>query len=146
MENERSLFNLEIDAIGKSHLTDTAKWARFLAIAGLVSLVLILIGSLIITINNYNKSTDPFSPQVDRTADITGSIIAAILIVVLYFFPFYFLLKFANKMKAALAADDALSLNESFRNLKASFRYVGVLTIIFMALFIIGVLANLSGA
>jgi hypothetical protein len=31
-----SLFGLEIDAAGKSHLSETARWAKFLAIAGMI--------------------------------------------------------------------------------------------------------------
>jgi len=33
-------------------------------------------------------------------------------------------------------------LNESFKNLKVTFRYMGILTIIFMALFLLGLLAG----
>ena len=144
MENEKSIFNLELDAIAKNHLTDTAKWARFLAIAGLIGLALILIASIFVSINNATNHDD-FENSVNRSAYIAGSMIPAILMAVLYFFPCYFMLKFASKMKSAIAADDGASLNEALKNLKITFRYVGILTIIFLALFLIGMLANLSG-
>jgi hypothetical protein len=66
------------------------------------------------------------------------------MIVALYFFPCYFLLRFSAKMNSALASDDAATLNESLRNLKVTFRYMGILTIIFLALFALGMLANLG--
>ena len=144
MENEKSIFNLELDAIAKNHLTDTAKWARFLAIIGFIGLVLILVASIIVSASSATQ--DPFGDPVDRTADIAGSIIGALIVVALYFFPCYFLLKFSSKMKIAIASDDVVSLNEALKNLKVTFRYVGVLTIIFLALFLIGVLAGLAGS
>ncbi|HEX4875976.1 MAG TPA: DUF5362 family protein, partial [Chitinophagaceae bacterium] len=71
-----------------------------------------------------------------------------ILMGLLYFFPLMFLLHFANKMKTALATNDAGMLSESFRNLKKTFRYLGILMIIglaFVALAILlGGLAALS--
>ena len=38
MENEKSLFDLNIDMMGKAHLKEAAKWARFFAILGFITL------------------------------------------------------------------------------------------------------------
>ena len=118
MENEKSIFNLELDVIAKNHLKDTAKWARFLAIVGFAGLTLIVISSIIISVNSSVKSQDPFAEHVNGSADIAGSIIGACIILALYFFPCYFLLKFASKMKVAIDTDDSTSLNEALKNLK----------------------------
>ena len=146
MENERSLFSLEVDSIAKNHLADTAKWARFLAIVGFASLGILLIFSIVAIIGVMNKTThDPFGEPVDSTSEITGTIIGSLMIVALYFFPCFFLMKFANKMKRAIETDDGASLNEALKNLKVTFRYAGILTIIFIVLFLLGMLAGLSG-
>lgn len=42
-------------------------------------------------------------------------------------------------MRNALGTGDQLSLNTSFQNLKIMFRYVGILTIIVVALYIIAI-------
>ena len=145
MENEKSLFNLDIDSVGKNHLRDTAKWARFLAIVGFIGLALILVISIIVAVSVQNKIKSDFGEPVN-SGELVGTILGAVVVGVIYFFPCYFLLKFGNRMIAALDTDDGASLNESFRNLKITFRYVGVLTIIFVALFILGLLTNLSNS
>jgi uncharacterized membrane protein (DUF485 family) len=64
----------------------------------------------------------------------------------LYFFPCLFLFRFASKMKHALAANDQAQLNTSFQNLKSLFRFVGILTIIFLAFYAIAIVFGLLGA
>jgi amino acid transporter len=144
MENEKNLFDLQLDAIAKNHLKETAKWARFLAIVGLIGLGILVIASVIAAVTINNKTTNYYDDPVSGTAEVAGTIIGMLMIVALYFFPCYFLLRFSAKMNSALASDDAATLNESLRNLKVTFRYMGILTIIFLALFALGMLANLG--
>ena len=46
-------------------------------------------------------------------------------------------------MRTALATSDQLALNTSFQNLKIMFRYVGILTIIVVALYIIAMIVTM---
>ena len=62
------------------------------------------------------------------------------------FFPFFFLYRFSTKAKAALASGDQESLNVSLQNLKVYFRYLGIITIIILALYAIILLIALLGA
>jgi amino acid transporter len=141
MENEKSLFDLQLDSLGKSHLKEAARWARFLSIAGFVSLGLVLLISAIAALTEVNSSGNN---ELSAAGYTVGTVIGTGIMLLIFFFPCYFLLLFANKMNRALAAEDAASLNEAFKNLKITLRYVGVVTIIFIALFVIGALANLS--
>ncbi len=145
MENEKSLFDLQLDMLGRNHLKEAAKWARFLAIIGFIGLGLIFIISLIVSVNSNNKpSYDDYGHPVATGAEVVGSILGALMIVGLYFFPCYFLLKFSNKMSTALESDNIASLNESFKNLKVTFRYLGIVTIIFLLLVALGFLTELT--
>ena len=145
MDNEKSLFDLQLDSLGKSYLKETAKWARFLSIAGFIGLGLILIISVIAALGESNSGRYNGGKDEFYTAGyMMGTVIGSLIVLLIFFFPCYFLLLFANKMNKALVAEDAASLNEAFKNLKATFRYSGVLTIIFIALFVIGMLGNLS--
>jgi len=65
---------------------------------------------------------------------------------VLYFFPCLFLFRFANNMIVALNSNEQITLNRSFQNLKIMFRYVGILTIIVLALYIIAFVFGILGA
>jgi ABC-type multidrug transport system permease subunit len=144
MENSKDLFELQLDMTAKDHLRDTAKWARFLAIAGLAGLSIIVVVSAIVAIAAGNEGVNTYDDPASRSAEIAGTIIGMLILVALYFFPCYFLLRFAAKMNRALVGDDTVALNESLRNLKITFRYLGVVTIIFIVLFAIGMLSNLG--
>jgi flagellar biosynthesis protein FlhB len=75
-----------------------------------------------------------------------GMVIFYIVFAVIAFFPYYFLLRFANKMKAALISNDQDALNGSFQNLKILYRYMGILMIISLVLIVFGILSMLLTA
>ncbi len=139
MEQNTSLFEMNITAESRSHLSDTAKWAKFLAICGMIFIVLLIIFGIVISLGIANSAS-----KIDEIYQKEGVAISSkglsatmmvmyILMGLLYFFPCLFTLQFANKMKLALASNDSLLLSESFRSLKKTFRYLGILTIIGLA-------------
>ena len=136
MEENSSLFSLSIDPQTKEHLAETAKWARFLAIVGFVFLFIVfgygIYSAMVISqiqeeFPGYGRSG--FSAALGATA-----VVMYVLLFVLYFFPLLFTLRFANKMKVALYANNQVELNNSFQNLKILFRYLGIITIIALVL------------
>ena len=146
-DQNTSLFGLGIDNISRSHLSETAKWARFLAICGFVFIGLmivygIMMALVIVSMSNSMTQFDGSNNgnQIKGLIGI-GMIIFYILFAVIAFFPYYFLLRFANKMKAALVSNDQDSLNSSFQNLKILYRYMGILTIISLVLIVFGILS-----
>ena len=68
-----------------------------------------------------------------------------IVIALIYFFPCLFLFRFATKMKVALASNDQETLNTSFQNLKATFRYMGIVTIVMLVFFLLAFLVAFLG-
>jgi hypothetical protein len=142
-----SLFSLSIDPVTKAHLTETAKWARFLAIIGFVFLGLgLVVGIISMAAMSYvanDVSTTGFGSFA--SFGIAGFIFGYILVVLLVFFPLLFLLRFANQMKAALVSNDQQKLNVSFQNLKAYFRFWGILAIIALAFYAIAFAFGIFG-
>lgn len=147
----QSLFSLSIDPLTKAHLAETAKWARFLAIVGMVLLVLMIIFGLFFS-TMMATSSNPFEEPTEGGAGLMsglgiGMAIMYILLALIWFFPLLYLLRFANSMKAALHSSDQTALNVSFQNLKSCFRYVGIFTIILLALYaLFFAIALLGGA
>src|SRR5882672_6038048 len=96
-----SLFELHIDAPSSSYLSDTAKWAKFLAIVGfivcgLIVLVAFFAGSILsATFSRYGMEGGSAASSVG-SAFIT---IIYILVALLYFFPCLYLFRFATKMQ-----------------------------------------------
>jgi hypothetical protein len=68
-----------------------------------------------------------------------------VLIALLWFFPLLSLFRFSAKMKTALAGNDQQALNISFQNLKACLRYVGIVTIIILALYALAIVMGILG-
>lgn len=135
-----SLFSLSIDPITKAHLTDTAKWARFLAIAGIVLLCLaVLFTVLTLTVlpnTLFTGVTYSGAGQDEMTTTVKiFSVILMLIFFIIAFFPMWYLLQFANKMRTALYSNDQEALNNSFLNIKRYFRYVGIIMIIVLAIY-----------
>lgn len=134
-----SLFSLNIDPVTKTHLAETARWARFLAILGMIvlglGLVVSLMGATIFTsFFGFPTGIDDESNAALGAVRI-GMVIGTLIVSAVVFFPLLFLLRFANAMRRALAANDQGRLNEAFQNLKVYFRYLGILVIIFLVLY-----------
>ncbi|MCW3116029.1 MAG: hypothetical protein JWM28_111 [Chitinophagaceae bacterium] len=151
-ENQNiSLFGLSIDPAAKAHLSEAARWARFLAIVGFVIIGLIVLigifaGSILGSMTGGLGGNELGSSRV--TSGIMGSffIVIYILVAAFYFFPCLFLFRFATKMKTALASNDQETVNSSFQNLKKLFRFVGIFTIIMLAIYAIALVFGLLGA
>ena len=134
MQENQSLFSLNFDTIAKSHLLDTAKWARFLSISGMVLMALFIVFAFIgIGLSGSN-------PYQTTDVDLMGPmrmimIITSIVMGVIAFFPLLFLLRFSNNMKTAIHANDQEAMNEAFLNMKRYFRFLGILIIIGLAFY-----------
>ena len=127
MQENQSLFSLNFDPIAKSHLLDTAKWARFLAISGMILMALFVILAIMgIGMSSAYQTSDMDLMGPMRAVMIVVSIVMTIII----FFPLLFLLRFSNHMKTAINANDQEAMNEAFLNMKRYFRYLGILFII----------------
>lgn len=140
-----SLFSLSIDPLTKAHLSETARWARFLAIVGMISLALMILFGLIYSIwissmVDSMQNQVGFQPRAYSTGLAAGSAFVFILMAVVGFFPLLYMLRFANQMRTALYGNDQESLNASFQNLKRYFRYLGIITIIGIGLWVIWLL------
>ena len=143
-----SLFSLSIDPVTKAHLGETTRWARFLAIVGMVLLALGVVGVIFFATymssfnamgNSYGTTGYPFAGF-----GITFALFYIIILAV-WFFPLLFLLRFANRMRVALNGNDQQALNVAFQNLKITFRFVGIVTIIVLALYAIMIIFALIG-
>ena len=142
MEENQSLFSLTIDPVTKAHLNDLAWWARFIAITGIVILILGLAITLIDVAIMDNSFGLVFIVNGTQTTQITPAMriataVSSVLFTAIFFFPLYFLLLFAGRMKRAMASNQQKELNEAFQNLKKAFRYVGIVMIVCILLIVL---------
>lgn len=140
MDQNQTLFSVSIEPVTKSHLLDAARWARFLAIAGMVLLALGLVFSFLVATvwsdrENMRFTVNGREGEEVSTAMRIGYLVFMILLLAVFFFPLLFLLQFANRLRTALVANKQDDLNLAFLNLKRYFRYVGIILIIVLAIY-----------
>ncbi len=146
------LFELQLDQQTSAHLADTARWAKFLAVVGFIFCALMVLaalfaGAIFSTVFGHMGGAMG-SSSLDGVGAAGGAFISVIYILgaLLYFFPILYLYRFATKTQMALRSRDQELLAASFRNLKACFRFIGVLTIICLGFMALGLIFGALGA
>lgn len=148
---------LEINTASKGYLLEIARWAKLFAILGFILTGFIVFISLFMgSIMRLLADLSAMAPTIDGNENpihAMGSGISTLVVIVyllmalLYFFPSYYLYKFAAKMKLGLVQDDGLNVEEGFKNLKSVFKFWGICTVIFLSIyafmFVIGLLTSL---
>ncbi|HTE26433.1 DUF5362 family protein [Flavitalea sp.] len=147
MEQSNNLFELHVDHSGSSFLREIAKWSKFLSIVGFIMIGLML---LVIVFAGSTMATMFSGTAYGASGELFGMIYIGVVaaIMLIYFFPCLYLFKFATKMQVALRNNDQDTLNASFENLKSCFKFMGIFTIICLALygliFLFGIFAALG--
>lgn len=136
METTLENRKIEIDQETLNNLNTTRKWTMFLAIIGFIFLGLFIVIGVI---------TGTFLSAFNSGATSMGfpeSLLAVIFIIlaIVYFFPVLFLFRFSKLTAHAVQTLDKQVLHKAFRNLKSYFVYIGVLIIIVLIFYIVGLI------
>lgn len=127
--------SLTISDTAIGYLNETGKWTKFLSIIGFVFTGLILIVAL------FSGSILPYMTQGQMTNMPTGMTFLFsgmyLLMGLVYFFPTWYLLKFSQKLKSALANQNNDELNEALSNQKSFYKFWGILFIITFGIYLI---------
>lgn len=138
IDKQFSNTDLSISTRSRDFLLETAKWANFLAIVGFVMLGLMVLGAIVMLVTGATYSSF-------IGGEAFGMGIAYLIAAVLYFFPTYYLFHFAKKMKNALMISSQDNLEVGFENLKSFFKFVGILMIVVLSLYILIILIAVIG-
>ncbi len=139
---------LEITDSAKNYLLETAKWGKFLAIAGFImSGILMLFGLFFGTMYNGMMSRAMGETQAASQVQGMGFFMGALYVAIaaIYLIPCFYLFKFSKKAKAAVEDSDASDLEEAFLNQKSMFKFFGIFTIIILAIYGIAFLLAIIG-
>ncbi|SHG91182.1 DUF5362 family protein [Flavobacterium defluvii] len=137
-------FELHLDSTAKDFLKETVKWAYFIAIIGFVGIAfLVLIAIFAGAIFSTMGSTMP-----GFGGGSVGAIFSFIYLLLagLYFFPVYYLFKFASNGKKAFRENDSEALTSSFSYLKSHYKFIGILMIIMLAFYGLAIVFGVLGA
>ena len=135
MEDE-SVLELNNNAV--EALRESAKWSMFLAIMGFIGIGFMVIAALFVGSAMAMMPDDPNIPMsgIKNYLSFIYLIVAA-----LYFPPIYYLYKYATGMKSSLQTRNSQSVSDALVSLKSHHKYLGISIIVFIALYIIGIIA-----
>ncbi len=143
MENSSSnnaLFDLSFDNNVKSSLRETAVWAGLAAIISLVNSIIGLVNYFI----QMNKVKSMVGDYPVNQGVMAGGLIWPLISLGIGIALFIFLNKFSRMAKSGVDTNDSYLINESLGNLATYFKFVGVLIIIILVIFILAFLISLS--
>lgn len=110
----------------KTNLLETARWGKFLAIVGFVMSGFVVLAGLVMFGGAFDEVYPGFGGGIG---------VFYILFSLLYIFPSLFLFRFSTQMKDGIRNEDQASCSEAYNNLRRLFLFMGVLTIIGLALY-----------
>ena len=136
-----SSIGLSLTEQAKHFLSEAGKWGRFISIVGFVAIGLLVLVGLSAGAIFGNL---PGMEELPFPAAIFG--VVYLVIAAIYFFPVLYLFRFSTKIREALNIKDEAVLQTSFENLKSLLKYMGIVTIVMLALYaLIFVFAIIGG-
>lgn len=124
-------------------LRETSKWANFLSIVGFIGIGLVVLMALFGGAFLASAASE-FGGGTEAVGGAFFTIIY-LLVALLYFFPVFYLFKFARNMKAALASKDEEALTKALEYMKSHYKFIGILTIIMLSFYTLIFLFGLLG-
>ena len=128
----------------KSTLLSISKWVKFLSIVGIImAALLILLGFAMMGLGGSLSSMDGFEELGGAIGGLMG--IIYIIIAAIYVYPVIKMLNYANKMKKAVMANRQDYYEDALDNFKSGVTFIGILTIIALAFYALGIVGFIIG-
>jgi len=129
----------------RSYIYEIAKWASFLAIVGFVFTGIMVISAFTV---GAAISTNPQMLAMATTIGSAASIIFTVMFLLMAFAIFYpslLMFKYSTKAKLGVLYGEQASLDEALGKLKSLFKYWGIITIVYIALYILMIISTVLG-
>lgn len=139
-QNESSIFDLAIDNEGSASLAETAKWAKVVAIFGLIGGLLMILAGLILGISSATFAR--MSPEMAAVGPMSGVFCVAIGAILMY--PNWKLLKFGSSMSPGLRKSDQVMVNDALKNLKSYFKILGIFMLVVIGIYVLAIVVVMS--
>jgi len=137
-EHEQLVVTEEI----RSYIYETAKWTRFLSVIGFLFAALMALTAFSATaIMETLQVSAPGNPMAQLGA--TFLTVYFLCVSLMLFYPSFLLFKFSNAANTAVLYGDQENFTVAMKKLKSVFKFWGVVTIVIMAVYILGILLTL---
>jgi hypothetical protein len=116
-----------------SSLNEIRKWTMFFTVMGFIGIGFMLMAGIFMGV--IFSATGMFTDQTFPSGVGIAISLLYIVIAAVYFFPVFYLLKFSTKTKKAIEEKNDEELASSVGFLKSHYKFVGIMTIVFLALY-----------
>lgn len=113
-----------------NYLLETAKWGKFLAIVGYVSIGLLALLAIFMMVG---FSTISELSGADFPMGAFGFFY--IIMGAMYYFPVTYMYKYAVQIKKGLKSNDITTITSGFQNLKSLFKFMAIVTIVIFSIY-----------
>ena len=147
MENstsDKSLFDLSFDENVKQSLKGAATWGGLAAIVSLIGSILGLVNYFVEKGKESRYGGNSLEEMQIQQAANTGGFVSVVITLIIGIILFYFLNKFSRSAKAGIDTNDHYMINEGLGSLSTYFKFIGVLLIIILVLFALGILIGIG--
>lgn len=141
-ENNESLFEeIEFDHVARQHILGICQWGMIVVVLAVVGYAISIIQSLTMTeLEKAYVRDSGFQSYFSSSSSTVGMVITIGVGLLINFFLF----RFCTQAKKATELQDGAALGRSFGNLKSYFMIMGILAIVFAALFVFAFLFGLA--
>ena len=123
---------------GREYLYKTGNWALFFAVLGFIGLAFnVLIAVVFISMKSIMPADIPNAAMLGNIYPAMG--IFTLIITAIFAYPVVKLFQFSSTAKTAARGQDSAVLTRSLSNLHAYFKWFGIMIIVSIALYFIGV-------
>ncbi len=151
---QQELQEVKVTPESKAYFVEAANWGTFLAIVGYLGIAIMVIFGIFVMLagGKLTETMEAFeqvygfqesAPAFKLGSFFTGFLMLAIA--VLYFFPVYYLHQFSSKVKYGVNSLKQESFDAGVRNLKSLFKFMGILTIVMIAIYVLAIVFVLIG-
>lgn len=141
MDNQENAGKIEIDEHVRFQLTEAARWARFVGIAGIIFSALLLLAGIFINVIISGAPQPGMGLNMESMKGLLS--LAYIIAGVVSFALSFFLFRFGSQASTALTFNRQDYLAHSFKNLKMVYRVMGMIIITYLIFTAIGMIFSL---
>ncbi len=133
IKTEQKEFSLQITTEIAGQLRSASGWAKFLSILGFVFVGFIIFAGVLVSL------IMSFVPQENDIFPFPAFLFGIIYLVfgAIYILPVLYLFRFSAGIQKALFTKNQEQMSKAFSNLKAHYRYIGIMMLAIFALYLI---------
>ena len=131
--NPQLIPQITMESLG--YLNTAAKWAKFLAILGFIGMGIMALAGLAIGLFSAFSGVMQTSSHFPFPMGFLGFIY--VIFAAVYVMPLIYLNNFSNNITKAVAFRETAILTEALLNLKRHLKYIGIMTIVMIATYIV---------